>query len=91
MIIQSKLSELLKKNYKEKAFFAYLKLKATLKNPLSEKKERKTKIPEELKNLRNLKLVTKSQSKKIAIKTKRSIIATDIYTVNFLKLDQVSF
>jgi hypothetical protein len=38
---------------------AYLKLKATSKNHPREKRERKTKIPEELKNSKNLKLVTK--------------------------------
>jgi hypothetical protein len=39
-------------------FSAYLKLKVTLKNRLKEKKERKTKILEELKSLKNLKLAT---------------------------------
>jgi hypothetical protein len=34
-------------------FSAYLKLKVTLKNRQKEKKERKTKIQEELKNLKN--------------------------------------
>jgi hypothetical protein len=34
-------------------FSAYLKLKVTLKNRLKEKREKKTKIPEELKNLKN--------------------------------------
>jgi hypothetical protein len=34
-------------------FSVYLKSKATLKNLLKEKKEKKTKIPEELKNLKN--------------------------------------
>jgi hypothetical protein len=41
-------------------FSAYLKLKATLKNHLKEKSEKKMKIQEELKNLKNLKLVTNS-------------------------------
>jgi hypothetical protein len=49
-----------------------------LKNRLNEKRERKTKIQEELKSLKNLKQDTKSQSKKIAIKTRASIIATDM-------------
>ncbi len=53
MTIQSKLLELLKKNYKEKEYSAYLKSKVTLKNPLKEKKEKKMKIQEELKNLKN--------------------------------------
>jgi len=40
-------------------FSAYLKLKVTLKNHLKERRERKTKIQEELKNSKNLKLDTK--------------------------------
>jgi hypothetical protein len=35
--------------------------------------------------------VARFYNKIIAIKIKTRIIATDIYTVNFLKLDQVSF
>jgi hypothetical protein len=42
-------------------FSGYLKLKAILKNRLSEKNERKMKIQEELKNLKNLKLVIKQK------------------------------
>jgi hypothetical protein len=41
-------------------FSAYLKLKVTLKNHQKERRERKTKIQEELKNLKNLKQDTKS-------------------------------
>jgi hypothetical protein len=53
MTILSRPLELLKKNYKEKVFFVYLKLKVTLKNHQKEKRERKTKTQEELKNLKN--------------------------------------
>jgi hypothetical protein len=37
-------------------YFAYLKLKVILKNLLKERKEKKTKIQEELKNSKNSKL-----------------------------------
>ena len=51
-----------------------------MKNPLKEIKEKKTRTLEELKNLKNSKLVTNSKiySKKIAIKTRTNINAADI-------------
>jgi hypothetical protein len=51
-----------------------------LKNHLNERNERKTKIQEGLKNLKNLKLVIKikNYNKKIAIKTKTTTIATEL-------------
>jgi hypothetical protein len=44
---------LLKKNYKERGYFVYLKSRVTLKNLLKERKERKTRILEGLKNLKS--------------------------------------
>jgi hypothetical protein len=53
MIISSRLLGLLKKNYKEKEYFGYLKSKVIMKNHLNEKNEKKMKTQEELKNLKN--------------------------------------